>query len=485
MKKILVIDDEIDICMLLKRFLTKKEFLVETAQSGRKGLQLLEEFEPDIVMTDFRLGDSTGTDLLVSIKSRSPQIPVLIITGYSDIKDAVSVMKLGAYDYITKPLFPEEILVTVNKALEDAEKQKEKASRSEQHSAGAYPATDEKGKQASRQVRPLVKAGYVMGTGPQAQQLFRQIDLVAPTNYSVIIYGESGSGKEAIAHEIHNRSNRRDQAFVAMDCGAISKELAGSELFGHEKGSFTGALTTKLGHFEMANGGTLFLDEVANLSYEVQVALLRVVQERKMRRIGGTKEIELDVRIIVASNEKLFEAAKKKKFREDLYYRFNEFTIDLPPLRERKEDLMLFAQAFLDETNKELGKNVKGYSKEVINDFMNYGWPGNLRELKNVIKRATLLTDGELIEEKALPFEIANYPKLAYLEPEADEEELISETAEMEADAPNLKLAVNEAEYEMIMKVLKQVNFNKSKAARILNIDRKTLYNKMKQLDMQ
>ncbi len=485
MKKILVIDDEIDICMLLKRFLTKKEFLVETAQSGRKGLQLLEEFEPDIVMTDFRLGDSTGTDLLVSIKSRSPQIPVLIITGYSDIKDAVNVMKLGAYDYITKPLFPEEILVTVNKALEDTEKQKEKASRSEQHSAGASHGTDEKGKQAPRQTGLPVKAGYVMGTGAQAQQLFRQIDLVAPTNYSVIIYGESGSGKEAIAHEIHNRSNRRDQAFVAMDCGAISKELAGSELFGHEKGSFTGALATKLGHFEMANGGTLFLDEVVNLSYEVQVALLRVVQERKMRRIGGTKEIDLDVRIIVASNEKLFEAAKKKKFREDLYYRFNEFTIELPPLRDRKEDLMLFAQAFLDETNKELGKNVKGYSKEVINDFMNYGWPGNLRELKNVIKRATLLTDGELIEEKALPFEIANYPKLAYLETEADEEELISEAEEMEADAPNLKLAVNEAEYEMIMKVLKQVNFNKSKAARILNIDRKTLYNKMKQLDMQ
>ncbi len=484
MKKILVIDDEIDICMLLKRFLTKKEFLVETAQSGRKGLQLLEEFEPDIVMTDFRLGDSTGTDLLVSIKSRSPQIPVLIITGYSDIKDAVSVMKLGAYDYITKPLFPEEILVTVRKALEDAEKQKEKASRTERHVETASEA-DEKGKQAPKPGRPPVKAGYVMGSGTQAQQLFRQIDLVAPTNYSVIIYGESGSGKEAIAHEIHNRSNRRDQAFVAMDCGAISKELAGSELFGHEKGSFTGALNTKLGHFEMANGGTLFLDEVANLPYEVQVALLRVVQERKMRRIGGSKEIELDVRIIVASNEKLFEAAKKKKFREDLYYRFNEFTIELPPLRERKDDLMLFAQAFLDETNKELGKNVKGYSKEVINDFMNYGWPGNLRELKNVIKRATLLTDGELIEEKALPFEIANYPKLAYLETDIDEEELIAETEEMEADAPNLKLAVNEAEYEMIMKVLKQVNFNKSKAARILNIDRKTLYNKMKQLDMQ
>lgn len=482
MKKILVIDDEVDICMLLKRFLTKKEFLVETAQSGRKGLQLLEDFEPDLVMTDFRLGDSTGTDLLVSIKSKTPHVPVLIITGYSDIKDAVSVMKLGAYDYITKPLFPEEILVTVKKALEDAEQQKVQNGRS---AGGKVSTGTEEGGHKNKALKSQFKPGYVVGKGVLAQQLFRQIDLVAPTNYSVIIYGESGSGKEAIAHEIHNRSNRRNQAFVAMDCGAISKELAGSELFGHEKGSFTGALNTKLGHFEMANGGTLFLDEVANLSYEVQVALLRVVQERKMRRIGGTKEIELDVRIIVASNEKLFEAAKKKKFREDLYYRFNEFTIDLPPLRERKDDLMLFAEAFLTETNSELGKNVTGFSREVIKDFMNYGWPGNLRELKNVIKRATLLSDGAVIEEKALPFEIANYPKLAYLEPEPDEQEMVSQMDGEENDAPNLKLAVNEAEYEMIMKVLKQVNFNKSKAARLLNIDRKTLYNKMRQLDMQ
>jgi two-component system response regulator HydG len=481
MKKILVIDDEIDICMLLKRFLTKKEFLVETAQSGRKGLQLLEEFEPDLVMTDFRLGDSTGTDLLVSIKAKTPHVPVLIITGYSDIKDAVSVMKLGAYDYITKPLFPEEILVTVKKALEDAEGQTGGAGSAGRVVNGAVGEDGVRSKTS----KPQFKPGYVVGKGGPAQQLFKQIDLVAPTNYSVIIYGESGSGKEAIAHEIHNRSNRKNQAFVAMDCGAISKELAGSELFGHEKGSFTGALNTKLGHFEMANGGTLFLDEVANLSYEVQVALLRVVQERKMRRIGGTKEIELDVRIIVASNEKLFEAAKKKKFREDLYYRFNEFTIDLPPLRERKDDLMLFADAFLEETNRELGKNVKGFSREVIKDFMSYGWPGNLRELKNVIKRATLLSDGDLIEEKALPFEIANYPKLSYLEPESDDEDFVPELETVEEEAPNLKLAVNEAEYEMIMKVLKQVNFNKSKAARLLNIDRKTLYNKMKQLDMQ
>ena len=479
MQKILVIDDESDICMLLKRFLTKSNFLVETALSGRKGLQLVDEFKPDLVLTDFRLGDYSGTDLLVTIKAKYPQIPVLVITGYSDIKDAVNVIKLGAFDYITKPLFPDEILVTIKNALEKSlfSEQLESSiteEQSELKSAVRIPST------------PKLKPGYILGNGASARQLYHQVDLVAPTNFSVIIYGESGSGKEAIAHEIHNRSSRADKPFVAMDCGAISKELAGSELFGHEKGSFTGALHTKIGHFEMANGGTLFLDEVANLSYEIQIALLRVVQERKMRRIGSNKEIDLDVRIIVASNEKLLDASQKKKFREDLYYRFNEFTIDIPALRDRKDDLMQFAQAFLIETNKELNKNVKGFSKEVINDFINYTWPGNLRELRNVIKRATLLSDGDFIEEKALPFEIANYPKLVSLEFEEDDTPIaLPEVTRQDSHLPNLKLAVNEAEYEMILKVLKQVNYNKSKAARVLNIDRKTLYNKMKQLDMQ
>jgi two-component system response regulator HydG len=328
-----------------------------------------------------------------------------------------------------------------------------------------------------------------MGNSEVSDNLFRQVDLVAPTNFSVIIYGESGSGKEAIAQEIHNRSRRKDMPFVAMDCGAISKELAGSELFGHEKGSFTGALQTKIGHFELANGGTLFLDEVSNLSYEIQVALLRVVQERKMRRIGGSKEIDLDVRIIVASNERLLDSARNGKFREDLYYRFNEFTIEVPALRNRKDDLMLFANSFLETTNVELGKNVRGFSEEVKNDFLNYSWPGNLRELKNVIKRATLLSDGELIEEKALPFEIVNYKRLKDLDDEpapaaSSAGSLLSDNADGDDTKPSLKTVANEAEYDMIMQVLRDVNFNKSKAARLLNIDRKTLYNKMKQFDI-
>jgi len=483
MKKIVVVDDEADICFLLKRFLSKNDFIVETAQNGKDGLELIESFEPDLVMTDFRLGDITGTELLNAIKSKRPRVPVLIITGYSDIKVAVNVMKLGAYDYITKPLFPDEILVTVKKALADAES--EKSGESEYVAGNTETATVAK---PGRKTSHKMKAGYVMGQSDIADNLFRQVDLVAPTNFSVIIYGESGSGKEAIAHEIHNRSRRKDMPFVAMDCGAISKELAGSELFGHEKGSFTGALQTKIGHFEMANGGTLFLDEVSNLSYEIQVALLRVVQERKMRRIGASKEIDLDVRIIVASNERLLDAARNGKFREDLYYRFNEFTIEVPALRNRKDDLLLFATTFLETTNAELGKSVKGFSEEVMKDFVSYSWPGNLRELKNVIKRATLLSDGELIEEKSLPFEIVNYSKLKDLDEEiaapVATASVTQEAAETEDSKPSLKTVANEAEYDMIMQVLRDVNFNKSKAARLLNIDRKTLYNKMKQFDI-
>lgn len=478
MEKILVVDDEGDICMLLKRFLSKNGFEVETAQTGKRGLQLVDEFQPDLVMTDFRLGDLTGSELLVSIKKKLPHVPVLIITGYSDIKTAISVMKQGAYDYITKPLFPDEILVTVRKALSDAKNAQDEPQHesSPDHSNGSNGSVNRRATKTS--------SGYVIGQSKVSDELYRQIDLVAPTNFSVIIYGESGSGKEAIAHEIHNRSNRRNKPFVAMDCGAISKELAGSELFGHEKGSFTGALQTKIGHFEMANGGTLFLDEVSNLSYEIQMALLRVVQERKVRRIGGNKEIDLDVRIIVASNERLLDAAKKGNFREDLYYRFNEFSMEVPALRNRKEDLMLFADAFLQATNAELGKNIKGFTDEVVQDFMNYEWPGNLRELKNVIKRATLLSNGEYLEEKALPFEIANFQRLK----EMDEDFAIIPSVPTVPDIdpnPSLKTVANEAEYDMIMQVLRQVNYNKSKAARLLNIDRKTLYNKMKQFDMQ
>lgn len=326
------------------------------------------------------------------------------------------------------------------------------------------------------------------------RQILQQIELVGPTNYSVIIYGESGSGKEAIAQEIHKRSKRSHKPFVAIDCGALSKELAGSELFGHEKGAFTGALNQKTGSFELANGGTIFLDEIANLSYDIQVSLLRVVQERRMRRVGGTKDIDLDVRIIIASNEPLWEASKRGKFREDLFHRFNEFSMTIPPLRDRKGDIMTFARHFLNLTNEELNKKVKGFSPEVEEIFQKYVWYGNLRELKNVVKRATLLTDGDYIEDRSLPFEIVNFNKLSFdtlSEPAATVPVNPAPVSNNNQSAPSpgrtvldettLKAASIDAEYEMIIEALKQANFNKSKAAKLLNIDRKTLYNKMKQ----
>lgn len=491
MQTILIIDDDRDMVMLLKKFLTRHDYEVLEAYSGKKAQELLEETEPDLVMCDFRLEDMEGNVLLGKIKERYPHLPVIIITGYSDIKIAVEVMKMGAYDYITKPLFPDEILVTIKKALETPAEVKETVRSAPAPGASKpQPAAPE----AASKSKPAitVSGDYIFGETPVFKQLLQQIDLVAPTNYTVIIHGESGSGKEAIAQEIHKRSKRKNKPFVAIDCGALSKELAGSELFGHEKGSFTGALNQKIGSFELANSGTIFLDEIANLSYDIQVSLLRVVQERKMRRVGGVKDIELDVRMIIASNERLWDAVRKGKFREDLYHRFNEFSIDVPPLRERPDDIMLFANHFLQNTNQELGKKVVRFSPEVETIFRNYVWYGNLRELRNVIKRATLLTDGEQIEAASLPFEIVNFSKLQFdrqPEPQAVTNSFAPPVTDLmdsrrsgnELNENTLKGASIDAEYEMILKALKKVNFNKSKAAKLLNIDRKTLYNKMKQ----
>jgi two-component system response regulator HydG len=489
MQKILIIDDDRDMCLLLKRFLTRHGFEVLESYSGKKALELLDTEEPSLVMCDFRLEDIEGNVLLGKIKERYPQLPVIIITGYSDIKIAVEVMKMGAYDYITKPLFPDEILVTIKKALEAATIQDTGAvhEKLRARETGTSPVPFSNINTGNVKAPVLIHSGeYIFGDTPVFRQLLQQIDLVGPTNYSVIIYGESGSGKEAIAQEIHKRSKRKSRPFVAIDCGALSKELAGSELFGHEKGSFTGALNQKNGSFETANGGTIFLDEVSNLSYDIQVSLLRVVQERKMRRVGGVKDIELDVRIIIASNEKLWDAARKGKFREDLYHRFNEFSIVVPPLRDRPDDIMLFANHFLEQTNLELNKNLRKFSAEVESIFRSYVWYGNLRELKNVIKRATLLSDGDQVEASSLPFEISHFNKLQFeKQPEPEVPQMAQMADDMEDTKPvsetTLKGASIDAEYEMILKALKKVNFNKSKAAKLLNIDRKTLYNKMKQ----
>jgi two-component system response regulator HydG len=475
MQKILVVDDDNDMCLLLTRFLTRNGYEVANANSGKAAIEWLKKNKPDLVLCDFRLDDMTGVELLGKIKETHPQASVIIITGYSDVKDAVEVMKLGAYDYVTKPLFPDEILLTIRKALSEEPKANNTA---KQANGAVVPA-------ASAKSKTTYGNQYIAGDSPEFANIVKQIDLVAPTNFSVIIYGESGSGKEEIAQQIHRRSKRANKPFVAIDCGSLSKELAGSELFGHEKGAFTGALNQKIGSLEVANEGTIFLDEIGNLSYDIQVSLLRVVQERKIRRVGGNKDIEIDVRIIIASNEKLWDAARAGKFREDLYHRFNEFSIDVPSLRERKQDIMLFANHFLRLTNTELGKDVKGFTKEVEDVLVNYIWYGNLRELKNVIKRATLLTDGDLVEAKSLPFEINNFYKLQFDSPSSkatktENEQPVAASAQIPYEN-KLKSANLDAEYEVILDALKQSNFNKSKAAKLLSVDRKTLYNKMRQ----
>jgi two-component system response regulator HydG len=473
MKRILIIDDDMDMCNLLGRFLQKKGFETDASHSGNKGIAKFKESKFDVVLCDFRLGDKEGREVLKEIKSIDPYAVVIIITGYSDIKTAVDVIKSGAFDYITKPLIPEEVLNVIGRALQQSPE-----STAGSRPIALTPATKKNGKLSTDDE-------FLVGQAPATRELYRQVELVAPTNYSIILYGESGTGKEVIARTVHQNSSRKDKPFVAMDCGTLSKELAGSELFGHVKGAFTGAMADKEGHFELANGGTLFLDEVGNLSYEIQAALLRVIQERKFKRVGGVREMETDVRIIVASNENLQDAYRRGKFREDLFHRFNEFSIVLPPFRSRKEDIPLFADFFLAKSNIELNKIVDGFEPEVMQIFLDYPWPGNLREFRNVIRRAALLTSTGLINSRVLPTEIVdnnNFISSFASQPQENNHltQIVHHHHPIVHKETDLKNAAAQAEYDTIMNVLKQVNYNKSRAAEILKIDRKTLYNKIK-----
>ena len=466
MKKILIIDDDIDMCHLLARFLRRKNFDTDFATSGNKGIAAFKENSFDLVLCDFRLGDKEGAQVLKEIKQINHNIPVIIITGYSDIKVAVEVIKQGAYDYITKPLVPDEVLNLINRALESNSTHSDISAAVNKNSSKITINDKDTNSQ------------FLVGKSQAILDVYEQIKTIAPTNYSVIIYGESGTGKEVVAKEIHAYSDRKNKPFIALDCGTLSKELAASELFGHVKGSFTGALGDKDGMFETAQGGTLLLDEVGNLPLDVQVALLRVIQERKFKRVGGTKETATDVRLIVASNENLKDAYCNGRFREDLYHRFNEFSIHIPSLRNRTEDIPLFAKFFLDQTASELNKKLDGFEEEAMQLFMEYNWPGNLREFRNVIRRAGLLTAGGLISKNVLPWEIVSGPALPSATP-------ITATGFEKNSMPvaALKDAAAFAEYETIMTVLKQVKFNKTKAAEILQIDRKTLYNKIKNFE--
>lgn len=439
MLSILIVEDDITFSLMLTTWLGKKGFVVRSSSSVSDAKRRLGEEAFDLVISDLRLPDSDGIDLLKWLKSTHPSLPLIMMTSYAEIQTAVQAMKLGAADYIAKPLNPDELLGKIKELVRVEEK---------------APA---------RAPVPSAPDLYIEGQSQAARQLYEHVRLVAPTDMSVLVTGASGTGKEYIARRIHEQSNRSKAPFVAVDCGAIPKELSASEFFGHVKGSFTGAIENKTGAFVAAQGGTIFLDEIGNLTYEVQVQLLRALQERKVKPIGSNQEIAINVRLISATNENLRQAIEKGDFREDLYHRINEFTIRIPDLKERKEDLLLFANHFLDLANSELQKDIIGFDNDTMQLFQSYSWPGNLRQMKNVIKYATLLATGRYITRKELPEELT--------------ENLPSHT--------NIQLKNVEHERDLIRKALQECGNNKTRAAQLLGIDRKTLYNKLKiyQLD--
>jgi len=445
MTTILLVEDDITFSLMLKTWLERKGFQVDSVSSIADAKKKLEKNQYTIILTDLRLPDNDGLYLLSLLKDKGIDSPVIMMTSYAEVGTAVKSMKLGAFDYIAKPINPEDLLKKINEALSQQKEEKNTPAPSSAKSVS------EKGN---------IKQPYIEGKSEQSRRLHEYINLVAPTSMSILIQGESGTGKEYIAKLIHEKSSRKNAPFIAVDCGAIPRELAASEFFGHLKGSFTGAFANKTGHFMAANGGTIFLDEIGNLPYEIQVQLLRALQEKKIKPIGSNQETNVDIRVICATNEDLKNALDNNLFREDLYHRINEFSIQAPSLRERKEDIILFASHFLDLANKEFNKNIVGFTPGALKIMQSYSWSGNLREMKNVIKRAALFAQDTLISEKELPAE------LLYQEPE---------------NVDGSSALRNEThEKKQILKALSESKNNKSKAAEILRIDRKTLYNKMK-----
>lgn len=449
MRSILIVEDDITFGMMLKTWLAKKGFDVSSVSNIARAQKHIEGQSADLILSDLRLPDHDGIHLLKWMNERGIDIPLIIMTGYADIQSAVQAIKLGARDYIAKPVNPEELLKKITEALQ----QKEIFANEP-----AKPSTDSH-KTSPNKKKTEAPHSFLEGESDAAKQLYNYVGLVAPTNMSVLINGASGTGKEYVAHRIHQLSKRADKPFIAVDCGSIPKELAASEFFGHVKGSFTGALTDKTGAFVAANGGTIFLDEIGNLSYEVQIQLLRALQERKVRPVGSTQEVSVDIRLVSATNENLEQTIEKGTFREDLFHRINEFTLRMPDLKDRREDILLFANFFLDQANKELEKQLIGFDAKVSQAFMEYHWPGNLRQMKNIVKRATLLAQGSFITLTEVDTEL------------------------LETTMPstnNMSLRNEETEKEHILEALRQTGNNKSKAAQLLSIDRKTLYNKLK-----
>lgn len=435
---ILIVEDDVTFSLMLSTWLKKKGFDVYSVTTISEARKAIEKHSFHLALSDLRLPDGDGMDLLRWIEKKGLRLPVIVMTGYAEIQTAVQAMKLGALDYVSKPINPQELL----KKIEESQVER------------TISVSERRGMDEPN-------ADYVQGKSMVARQMYDHIRLVAPTDMSVLIQGDSGTGKEYVARLIHKQSSRIQAPFVAVDCGAIPKDLAASEFFGHIKGSFTGAIDNKTGAFVAADGGTIFLDEIGNLTYEVQVQLLRALQERKIKPIGSNQEIPINVRLISATNENLRLAIEKGDFREDLYHRVNEFTIRIPSLRERSEDILLFANHFLDQSNVELNKSIIGFDEETIRLFSSYSWPGNLRQMKNAIKYGTLLATGKYITLSDLP------------------EELMSSLGSEERMGVT-QLKNEEQERAQIIRALQETDNNKSQAAKLLGIDRKTLYNKLK-----
>ena len=441
MPNILIVDDDATFCLMLKKLLDRHQFQVTTTFSPQKVKRLIHQQFYDVILTDLRMPDISGMDIIKLIKHESPETQTIMMTEYADISTAIQSIKQGAFNYIPKPFRPEEVLNVIQEALEAISNKT----------------------QNDKNSNNLKQSDYLFGTSKISLHMKGHIELVSPTQLSVLITGESGTGKEYIARLIHVLSHRSFNPFIAVDCGAIPIELVASEFFGHVKGSFTGAISDKTGHFEAANGGTLFLDEVGNLTYSTQIQLLRALQEHMIKPVGSNREIPVDVRIIAATNENLQLAQENGNFRGDLFHRLNEFEIKIPPLREREDDILLFARHFLAQANVSLNKEVQDFESEVEVIFKQYTWPGNLREMKNVIKRATLLASGEKIGLNEIP------PEIYRAQQNGESFRLFNETSES----------------ELIQKVLETVNYNKTKAAQLLKIDRKTLYNKLKSYQIE
>ena len=459
---ILLVEDDVVFSKMLSRFLERNGYDVI-------GCYSLEEAEKNLtpaikmIFTDLRLPDGDGINFLKQVKDIFPNLPVVVMTSYAEVSTAVEAMKLGAFDYISKPFQQEDVL----NVIKNAQNTVFSTPKPETVETAAPLSKTDHSSPAKIVKAPKVteENPFIEGVSPASKKLSKFINLVAPTDMSVLIMGESGTGKEVVAKLIHLKSERRNKPFIAVDCGAIPKEIASSEFFGHVKGSFTGAITDKKGHFEEANGGTIFLDEVGNLSYENQIQLLRALQERRIKPIGSSKEIEVDIRVLAATNEDLLEAVNKGDFREDLYHRLNEFAIKVPSLSERKDDLMIFASYFLEIANEKLHKNVQGFTERAVQKMLNYNWGGNLRELSNVVKRATLLTTTDYISENELP------------------DFVMSETRHFPTE--RFSFSTKENERELIIGALHETNNNKTEAAKLLGFTRKTLYNKLKAYNIE